>query len=257
MGLVYNIYIYIFIYIKTHRNQPNLGQYTINPMDPSWVCEYFIMPSFGGCWDFCTWWVGLSPFPVRVTTRIITFLVGNPYKPSFPLLLGGGTTQMMGETTLAIKDELEIFDKWDSQIQDKFWCKKKHSGSPLSPKTKHLNQNNKNNKQTKQISMSTIHFIAPCREYFIYIFLWMWSFSTFYVNNPYRSTSSNPKKNNSQPSVRSGPPSTNQVPASKKLGMVTLRSLWARISGGLSLASIPLYWLVFRDPYIEAYPPWN
>ena len=36
---------------------------------------------------------GLSPLPVRVTTRIITFLVGDPYKPSFPLLLGGGTTQ--------------------------------------------------------------------------------------------------------------------------------------------------------------------
>ncbi len=34
-----------------------------------------------------------TPHPVRVTTRIITFLVGNPYKPSFPLLLGGGTTQ--------------------------------------------------------------------------------------------------------------------------------------------------------------------
>ena len=37
--------------------------------------------------------IGLSPFPVIVTTRIITFLVGNPYKPSFPLLLGRGTTQ--------------------------------------------------------------------------------------------------------------------------------------------------------------------
>ena len=33
------------------------------------------------------------PLPVRVTTGIITFLVGNPYKPSFPLLLGGWTTQ--------------------------------------------------------------------------------------------------------------------------------------------------------------------
>ena len=33
-----------------------------------------------------------TPHPVTVTTRIITFLVGNPYKPSFPLLLGGGTT---------------------------------------------------------------------------------------------------------------------------------------------------------------------
>ena len=37
--------------------------------------------------------LGWSPFPVIVTTRIITFLVGNPYKPSFPLLLGRGTTQ--------------------------------------------------------------------------------------------------------------------------------------------------------------------
>ena len=36
---------------------------------------------------------GLSPFPVIVTTRIITFLVGNPYNPSVPLLLGRGTTQ--------------------------------------------------------------------------------------------------------------------------------------------------------------------
>ena len=38
-------------------------------------------------------YLGWSPLPVRVTTRIVTFLVGNPYKPSFPLLLGGGTTQ--------------------------------------------------------------------------------------------------------------------------------------------------------------------
>ena len=37
--------------------------------------------------------LGLSPLPVRVTTRTITFLVGDPSKPSFPLLLGGGTTQ--------------------------------------------------------------------------------------------------------------------------------------------------------------------
>ena len=26
------------------------------------------------------WYVGLSPFPVTVTTRIIVFLVGDPYK---------------------------------------------------------------------------------------------------------------------------------------------------------------------------------
>ena len=40
-------------------------------------------------------YIGFSPFPVIVTTRIITFLVGNPYKPSFPLLLGRGTTQLI------------------------------------------------------------------------------------------------------------------------------------------------------------------
>ena len=39
-------------------------------------------------------YLGLSPHPVRVTTRIITFLVGNPYKPSFPLLLGGTTQEI-------------------------------------------------------------------------------------------------------------------------------------------------------------------
>ena len=50
---------------------------------------------FGEMVDQWQWYVGLSPLPVRVTTRIITFLVGNPYKPSFPLLLGGGTTQMI------------------------------------------------------------------------------------------------------------------------------------------------------------------
>ena len=50
-------------------------------------------------WLFCVY-LGLSPLPVRVTTRIIIFLVGNPYKPSFPLLLGGGTTQCISEEVL-------------------------------------------------------------------------------------------------------------------------------------------------------------
>ena len=39
-------------------------------------------------------YIGLSPLPVIVTTRIITFLVGNPeLNLHLPLLLGGGTTQ--------------------------------------------------------------------------------------------------------------------------------------------------------------------
>ncbi len=32
----------------------------------------------------------MSPLPVRFTTRIIKFLVGNPYKPSFPTVTGWG-----------------------------------------------------------------------------------------------------------------------------------------------------------------------
>ena len=32
----------------------------------------------------------LAPFPVIVTTRIVTFLVGDPYKPSFATITGKG-----------------------------------------------------------------------------------------------------------------------------------------------------------------------
>ncbi len=35
-------------------------------------------------------WFGCCPLPVTVTTRIITFLVGNPYKPSFATVTGRG-----------------------------------------------------------------------------------------------------------------------------------------------------------------------
>ena len=35
-------------------------------------------------------WLRSTPHPVTVTTRIITFLVGNPYKPSFATVTGWG-----------------------------------------------------------------------------------------------------------------------------------------------------------------------
>ena len=35
-------------------------------------------------------YLGLSPLPVTVTTKIITFLVGDPYKPSFATVPGRG-----------------------------------------------------------------------------------------------------------------------------------------------------------------------
>ena len=39
--------------------------------------------------------IGLSPVPVTVTTRIITFIGGDPYKPSFATVTGRGTTQLI------------------------------------------------------------------------------------------------------------------------------------------------------------------
>ena len=38
--------------------------------------------------------LGLSPLPVTVTTSIITFLVGDPYKPSFATVTGRGDSPM-------------------------------------------------------------------------------------------------------------------------------------------------------------------
>ena len=35
-------------------------------------------------------YIGTTPHPVTVTTRIIPFLVGNPYKPSFVTVTGWG-----------------------------------------------------------------------------------------------------------------------------------------------------------------------
>ena len=34
--------------------------------------------------------IGCGPLPVTVTNRIMTFLVGDPYKPPFPTVTGRG-----------------------------------------------------------------------------------------------------------------------------------------------------------------------
>ena len=39
-------------------------------------------------------WFRSTPHPVTVTTRIITFLIGNPYKPSFVTVTGWGVDLM-------------------------------------------------------------------------------------------------------------------------------------------------------------------
>ena len=54
------------------------------------------LPSFNKKWwclfCFCDFksLLGTTPHPVTVTTRIITFLIGNPYKPSFVTVTGWG-----------------------------------------------------------------------------------------------------------------------------------------------------------------------
>ena len=40
--------------------------------------------------NFKNLFVGTTPHPATVTTRIIPFLVGNPYKPSFVTVTGWG-----------------------------------------------------------------------------------------------------------------------------------------------------------------------
>ncbi len=66
------------------------------------------------------WWfqIGTTPHPVAVTTRIITFLIGNPYKPSFVTVTGWGVdlsfkyvlfSSLFGEM---IQFDLRIFFKW-------------------------------------------------------------------------------------------------------------------------------------------------
>ena len=42
------------------------------------------------CAEYMEYILELPPHPVRVTTRIITFLVGDPYKPSFATVTGSG-----------------------------------------------------------------------------------------------------------------------------------------------------------------------
>ena len=92
------------------------------PMDPWMLWDVIPVQDFhifrkDLIWVFPNkwWYLGLSPLPVIVTTRIITFLVGNPYKPSFPLLLGGGTTQMIPQngSTWRVSPGVPPFKKAD------------------------------------------------------------------------------------------------------------------------------------------------
>ncbi len=51
---------------------------------------------------------GLSPLPVTVTTRIITFLVGDPYRPSFATVTERGDNPTNVDITL-LKTNMETY----------------------------------------------------------------------------------------------------------------------------------------------------
>jgi len=46
--------------------------------------------NFSGAVDVHGIFLGYGPFPLTVTTRILPFLVGNPYKPLFATVTGKG-----------------------------------------------------------------------------------------------------------------------------------------------------------------------
>ena len=59
----------------------------------SWSSWYTPLNMTNLYWQYspvCDQYVRSTPHPVTVTTRIITFLVGNPYKPSFATVTGWG-----------------------------------------------------------------------------------------------------------------------------------------------------------------------
>ncbi len=58
-------------------------------------------------------YIGLSPLPVKVTTRIITFLVGDPYKPSFATVTGRGDNPRYIFTYMIwLKVIWKIYTRW-------------------------------------------------------------------------------------------------------------------------------------------------
>ena len=64
---------------------PRAGGWGVGILAFAYRPEHVLMPLAAACS-----WFGLSPLPVTVTTRIITFLVGDPYKPSFATVTGRG-----------------------------------------------------------------------------------------------------------------------------------------------------------------------
>ena len=61
-----------------------------------------------------------TPHPVTVTTRIITFLVGNPYKPSFATVTGWGVDLSYTVIPTATSDESYGRKVFHTHLKSKF-----------------------------------------------------------------------------------------------------------------------------------------
>ena len=95
MNLNSNIYIYIYMFFWNSLS--NLNMIAFLPKSTQQQKSYFFnfesssdekVTNYNSIlWIRC---FGTIPFPVTVTTRVITFVLGNPYKPSLATVTGVG-----------------------------------------------------------------------------------------------------------------------------------------------------------------------
>ena len=63
------------------------------------------------CWASVRIYIRSTPHPLTVTTRIITFLVGNPYKASFATVTGWGVDPIYRFAQLRFSNHVVVNDE--------------------------------------------------------------------------------------------------------------------------------------------------
>ena len=87
------------------------------------------MPNCEGIFFVCSYMLGCpgSPFPVIVTTRIISCLVGDSYKPSFATITGKGGNPHTNKRGSGILKNLPYFYiEYMSELIEKYMLKTRH-----------------------------------------------------------------------------------------------------------------------------------